>query len=92
VPVAESCTPGATHQCEQEALTAALTGCPGCSQYVNDNSTLNALRALYAQQGCPHTVVCPAILCIQPRAAECVASSSAASGGTCMAAVLTGTN
>lgn len=91
LPVAQSCSPGVEHQCEDQAQIGPLTGCPGCAQYVNDNTTLNALRTQYSQQGCPHSVVCPAILCIQPQKSGCK-PSDASSGGTCAPVVLTGGN
>jgi hypothetical protein len=91
IPVAESCTPGATNQCQQQALTGPLGGCAGCGRYVNDNTTLNALRAQYEQQGCPHSGVCPAVLCIIPQMEGCK-PTDASTGGTCTPVVLTGTN
>ena len=87
----KSCAPGSTHQCEQEALTAALGNCPGCQEYLNDNTTLNALRELYNQQGCPQMTPCPALSCIVPRARTCVAND-ASSGGICTISVATTTN
>jgi hypothetical protein len=91
IPVAESCTPGATHQCEQQALTGPLGGCAGCGRYVNDNTTLDALRAQYEQQGCPHSGICPAVLCIVPQMEGCK-PTDASTGGTCTPIVSTGTN
>ncbi len=75
----------------RKRLTGPLGGCAGCGQYVNDKTTLNALRAQYEQQGCPHTAVCPAVLCIVPQKEGCKPSDASA-GGTCTPVVLTGTN
>ncbi|HVY36309.1 MAG TPA: hypothetical protein VHM31_00180 [Polyangia bacterium] len=89
LPIAQSCSPGVEHQCEDTALVGPLTGCPGCAQYVNDNTKLNALRTQYTDAGCPHSGVCPAILCVQPQKAGCMVSDASA-GGTCKPVLLTG--
>ncbi len=92
LPEAESCMPGATHQCEKLASTSPLGGCPGCGQYVNDDTMLNALRTQYTQQGCQRSnIFCPQFLCIQPQKQGCMPSDASA-GGTCRPIVSTGSN
>lgn len=86
---ARSCTPGAQNQCQK--LVDSSISCPGCKQYVNDTTTLDAITAAWDAANCgatPHA--CPAIACVVPTTVTCVATSSdngpnagASPGGTC---------
>ena len=49
LPAAKDCTYGVTGQCKQ--LVASSLTC-GCQVYVNDATTLNAIKAQYTSQGC----------------------------------------
>src|SRR5450631_3641060 len=49
LPAAKDCTYGVTGQCQQ--LVASSLSC-GCQVYVNDATTLNAIKAQYMSQGC----------------------------------------
>jgi hypothetical protein len=49
LPAAKDCTYGVTGQCQQ--LVASSLTC-GCQVYVNDATTLNAIKAQYVSQGC----------------------------------------
>ena len=49
LPAAKDCTYGVTGQCKQ--LVASSLTC-GCQVYVNDATTLNAIKAQYMSQGC----------------------------------------
>jgi len=93
-PAAE-CTAGASGQCQH--LVDTSLSCPGCKRYVNDVSALDALSAMWQAQDCgsiPH--VCPAIACVVPGPATCMAASGspggpntgASPGGTCTTAAL----
>jgi hypothetical protein len=88
---AMSCTLGAANQCQAMALIGPLDMCPGCAQYVNDATALNALRAQWEAQSCSQPVLCPAIACVVPRAATCVAGDGS-SGATCQPGALTTSN
>ena len=86
LPEAEACTPGAASQCQQ--LVSTSLGACSCQHYVQDATTLNAIRAQWTSQGCaaPVTtaVVICAIACVSPgTAGSCVASDGAAPGGVC---------
>jgi hypothetical protein len=76
--VAYECTPGAANQCQQ-AIPASF--CAGCDVYVNDASSVNAIRAQLSSQGC---VQCEGlVLCIQTGPWGCVATDGGGSGGQC---------
>ncbi|HSY38557.1 MAG TPA: hypothetical protein VLA79_03485, partial [Polyangia bacterium] len=83
LPAAEACTRGAANQCQQ-LVPLSLSICTGCEHYVNDATTLNALRTQWTNQGCNLTtalIVCPAIACISPgTAGDCVAVDGSANG------------
>jgi hypothetical protein len=81
---AMSCTLGAQNQCQAMALIAPLGSCPGCAQYVNDATTLDALRSQWSAQQCSQPMPCPAIACALPRAVTCAAGDGSA-GATCQA-------
>jgi hypothetical protein len=93
-PAAESCTPGATNQC-QTLMPWTLGICTGCDHYVNDATTLKAIQAQWNAQGCNLStalIACPlaAIACINPGSpGNCVATDSAAPGGVCSAGIPT---
>jgi len=88
---AMSCTLGADHQCQAMAPIGPLDMCPGCARYVNDATALNALRAQWEAQQCSQPTLCPAIACVVPRDATCVAGDGS-SGATCQATALTPAN
>ena len=83
-----SCTPGAANQCAATALIEPLGQCPGCVQYVNDATTLNALRTQWDAQQCGQPVLCPAIACALPHPVTCAASDGS-SGATCQSTLAT---
>ena len=76
-PAALACNPGATNQCQQQAMSAS--GC-GCEARVQDATQLNAIVARLRAQGCipAQIVACP---CIAPLPLTCVANDGG--GGTC---------
>ncbi|HLK93780.1 MAG TPA: hypothetical protein VKZ18_28065 [Polyangia bacterium] len=77
---AAACTPGAPDQCQ--TLMPSSLSC-GCSQYVNDATTLKALKQQWTDEQCVG-VVCPLFACIAPgTAGNCVATDGAAPGGIC---------
>jgi hypothetical protein len=83
---AERCEVGASGQCQQ-LVSASLSPCGGCTTYVNDATALDAISAMWTQQGCGEVpVACPAILCQQPAPATCVAGDGG--GGVCRPAVV----
>jgi hypothetical protein len=76
---ARQCTPGATNQCQH--LVQMSLACTGCSEYVNDVTTLDTIETEWNDQNCaamPHA--CPLIACFTPASAVC-ASTSGTSGG-----------
>jgi hypothetical protein len=91
MPEALSCKVGAAGQCEQ-AVSESLSVCFfGCMTYVNDASTLNALKAEWLAAGCDSQrgIAClagAAIACLKPTPGNCVAASS---GGMCSSTILT---
>jgi hypothetical protein len=95
--VAKQCTPGAIDQCQQ-LVQGILSSCTGCEQYVNDSTTLTAIRKQWTNQGCMVPVLCPAIACIMPGPSTCVTTGTTTggpaagtpTGGVCTT-VLTGT-
>ena len=86
---AKACTPGAANQC-QEPVNSSLS-CPGCKQYVNDSTMLEAIAAAWDAANCgatPHA--CPAIACVLPTQGVCASTSpnngpnaGASPGGSC---------
>jgi hypothetical protein len=73
-----ACTPGAPNQCQQ---AVPVSFCAGCDLYVNDASSVNAIRAQLTNQGCIH---CEGLeLCIQTGPWGCVATDGGGSGGQC---------
>jgi len=85
---ARACTVGATAQCQQFA-PATLSYCTGCPQVpVNDNTELTAIRARWTAAGCAVPTVCPAIACVLPTMAVCMATDAGATGGICQASGL----
>ena len=96
---AKKCTPGAANQC-QELVNSSLS-CPGCKQYVNDTTGLDAIQTEWDDQNCgsmPHA--CPAIACLVPTASVCTSGSNTTGGpssgvdptGVCTNAQLTPAN
>jgi hypothetical protein len=79
---AQSCDVSAGQQCQQ-LVSASLSPCSiNCMTYVNDSSTLDAIKASWEQAGCNDFVVlCPAIACLQPTNGMCVAGDGGS--GTC---------
>jgi len=77
---ARQCFVGSTNQCQKMAQSAL--GCTGCPIFVNDDSALSQYDNAWNQAGCSKDQVCPAIACLTPKAATCVASD--AGGGTCV--------
>jgi hypothetical protein len=88
---ARSCTIGANGQCEQ-SVSGSLSPCfSNCQTYVNDASTLNALKAQWLGQGCNQGgIACPAIACLQPTKGNCVAADGG--GGMCSSQSVLTTN
>jgi hypothetical protein len=85
---AQRCKVGAAGQCAQ-AASSSLSPCFfNCMTYVNDASTLNALKAQWLAAGCANQRVgfCPAIACLKPTPGNCVAASG---GGMCSSTILT---
>jgi hypothetical protein len=84
---AEQCDAATNGQCQQ-LVSASLSPCnTGCTMYVNDASTLNAIQASWLQQGCNNVaVLCPGIVCNQPGAGACVAGDGG--GGHCQSIFL----
>jgi hypothetical protein len=80
----KSCDIGASGQCAQQ-VPASLAVCSGgCTEYVNDATTLNQIQLKWNQAGCGNVaVLCPAIACLQPYAGVCVATDGG-SKGTCL--------
>jgi hypothetical protein len=52
LPLAKSCTPGATDQCGQLVPTELAVCSAGCTAYVNDATELNTLRQQWNNAGC----------------------------------------
>ncbi len=79
---AQSCDVNATQQCQQ-LVSSSLSPClRNCMTYVNDASTLNAIKTSWEQAGCNNVaVLCPAIACLQPNNNICVVGD--AGRGTC---------
>lgn len=65
---ARSCSPGANNQCQQNAPSSLACG---CETFVNDTSTLDAIRSRWNQANCQNQTVCPAAACLQPRSSSC---------------------
>jgi hypothetical protein len=81
---ASACTPGAANQCQTLAPPTIGNVCNVCGDwYVNDATTLTAIRSQWARQGCALPIACPAILCRAPTPASCVAVDAASPGGVC---------
>jgi hypothetical protein len=80
-----ACTPGAPNQCQQ---AVPVSFCAGCNLYLNDATSLNAIRAQILNQGC---VQCEGLeLCIQTGPWACVATDGGAPGGQCSIAPASG--
>ena len=83
LPAAESCTVGASGQCQQRVgqfLPPFLCN-TGCSDlFVNDASILAPIISKWEQSGCPRPV-CPAIACGPPPSETCVPVDGG--GGVC---------
>jgi hypothetical protein len=80
---ARMCNVGAANQCAQP-VSSSLSPCfSNCMIYVNDASTLNAIKTAWLAAGCANQgpIACPAIACIQPSMGNCVASDGG--GGVC---------
>jgi uncharacterized protein YceK len=80
---ARSCTVGAANQCQQ-AVSSSLSPCfSNCLTYVEDATTVNALKAQWVNAGCANQgpIACPAIACLQPTMGNCVATDGG--GGMC---------
>jgi hypothetical protein len=79
---ARSCSVTTSGQCTQTA-SGDLSPCfSNCLIFVNDATTLNALKAQWLQAGCAEGVyACPAIACVQPSHGQCVAGDGG--GGVC---------
>lgn len=84
-PAALACTPGASNQCQQQAMSAS--GC-SCESMVQDATQLNAIVAQLRAKGCISAtlVACP---CAAPFPLTCVANDGGA-GGTCTTQPLAG--
>jgi hypothetical protein len=81
LPAAERCDVNAASQCQQ-SVSSALSFCGSCPIYVNDATTLNAIKATWQQAGCDNTVaLCAAIACLQPSGGACVVADGG--GGVC---------
>jgi hypothetical protein len=91
LPAAQSCDLSASGRCQQ-LVSSSLSPCfVNCRTYVNDPSTLNAIKASWKQAGCNNVaVLCPAIACLQPTNNMCLvgdggsgacSSNSGGSGG-----------
>jgi hypothetical protein len=80
---ARSCTVHANGQCAQSASGSLSVCFSNCLIFVNDATTLNALKAEWLQAGCANQgpVACPAIACLQPAQGNCVAGDGG--GGVC---------
>jgi Kazal-type serine protease inhibitor domain len=82
LPEAEACDTNASGQCQQSVSTSLSPCNTGCTIYVTDTSTLNAIQASWVQEGCDDVqVACPAIACRQPNGSGCVAGDGG--GGRC---------
>jgi hypothetical protein len=91
--LAKQCAPGAANQCQQLAQST-LAQCPGCDQYVNDATTLTAIRTKWINQGCQVPIFCPAIACVLPGPSTCLATGTmadSAGGGVCSVSAITPT-
>lgn len=76
---ARQCTPGAVNQC-QHLVPTSIT-CTGCSEYVNDVTTIDTIEGEWSDQDCaatPHP--CPQIACIAPGSGICAATSGTSGG------------
>jgi hypothetical protein len=74
---------GASGQCGQE-VSADLSPCfSNCMIYVNDATTLNAIKAKWLAAGCQNVglIACPAIACVQPAMGVC--NPGDGGGGVC---------
>ena len=83
LPAAQSCALKASGECQQ-LVSSSLSPCfLNCETYVNDPSTLNAIKASWEQAGCDSLVgtACPAIACLQPTNNVC--SVGDGGSGTC---------
>jgi hypothetical protein len=85
---AQTCTVGASQQCTQLVRPAlSVCGAYGCTMYVDDATTLNAIEAAWQAAGCDNVVgvACPAYACVQPRGGTCVAADGG--GAKCITSV-----
>ncbi len=84
---ARSCSVTTSGQCTQTA-SGELSPCfSNCLIFVNDATTLDALKTEWLQAGCADgTYACPAIACEQPPHGECVAGDGG--GAVCQASQL----
>jgi hypothetical protein len=74
---ARQCTPGAMNQCQH--LVETSLACPGCKEYVNDVTNLNAISTEWNDQDCSSTTtICPAIACVTPGTGTCMESGGSA--------------
>jgi hypothetical protein len=78
-PAALDCTPGASNQCMQQALSPTCTS--SCYTIVNNATAVNALRDELVGQGCTHPAPCP---CALPTSSACVATDAGSAMGKCM--------
>jgi hypothetical protein len=86
LPDAKRCDPNATTACQK--LVSTSIACSGCSTVVNDTSGLDAIEQEWQAAGCASMPrVCPAIACRIPGTGQCVVSSTAAGGASCVDAV-----
>jgi hypothetical protein len=82
-PAARSCDVKANAQCAHLASMTLSPCFSNCMTYVNDTTTLDAIKAQWLAAGCNAVpVVCPAIACIQPTGKMCVAADGG--GGMCV--------
>jgi hypothetical protein len=82
MPAALSCDVNASGQCQQSALSGLSQCLGGCSVFVNDARTLNAIEGSYLQAGCAFSVVgCPSLFCRAPGIGGCVEADGG--GGIC---------
>lgn len=82
VTAAQSCTLGASGQC-QLAVPSALSACGACPTFVNDDSKPNAIKTQWQSAGCLDAsppVPCPPGLCLPPPS-TCAANDSG--GASC---------
>jgi hypothetical protein len=79
LPAARQCTPGAANQCQH--LVPTSIACTGCSEYVNDVTTLDTIEGEWSEQDCPAMPhPCPLIACLPPASGICAATSGTSGG------------